>query len=256
MATVRTFAVSDIHVDYDINKRWITHLPEIEYRNDLLILAGDVAHSLKLLEWCLTALVRRFKKVLYVPGNHELWVVPEDPARSSLDKFDHVCRVAESCGVSMQPFHVDRLSIIPLLGWYDYSFGEPDRELFATWMDYHACRWPDHWTMRDIARHFACLNEPWLGVSNHTIISFSHFLPRIDIMPSYVPEKRRVLYPVLGSCLLGAQIRRIGPKIHVYGHSHVNRRVTVDGVSYINNAFGYPQETRIAAKALMCIHEG
>jgi hypothetical protein len=40
----------------------------------------------------------------------------------------------------------------------------------------------------------------------------------------------------------------------VYGHSHVNRDVAIDGVTYINNAFGYPRETRITAKALRCVH--
>lgn len=253
---MRIFAVSDVHVDYDINKQWITSLPATDYRNDILILAGDIAHSLKLIEWCLMELARRFKKVLYVPGNHELWVSPGESAQSSLSKFDQVCRAAEACGVSMVPFHTDRLSIVPLLGWYDYSFGEPGPELFASWMDYRACRWPDHWTMRDIARHFTRLNQPSLGVGNQTMISFSHFLPRIDIMPAYIPEERQVLYPVLGTCLLEAQIRQIGARIHVYGHSHVNRRVLVDGVWYINNAFGYPRETRIAAKALVCIHDG
>jgi hypothetical protein len=35
----------------------------------------------------------------------------------------------------------------------------------------------------------------------------------------------------------------------------VNRRVTLDGIDYVNNALGYPQETRIAARELVCIHE-
>ena len=29
----------------------------------------------------------------------------------------------------------------------------------------------------------------------------------------------------------------------------------IDGVRYVNNAFGYPGETRIAAKRLLCLHE-
>jgi hypothetical protein len=41
----------------------------------------------------------------------------------------------------------------------------------------------------------------------------------------------------------------------VYGHSHINRSVRIDGVDYVNNAFGYPGEERIAARRLLCIDE-
>jgi predicted phosphodiesterase len=53
---------------------------------------------------------------------------------------------------------------------------------------------------------------------------------------------------------LEQQIRLLRSDIHVYGHSHVNRRIEIGGITYINNAFGYPSETRIAAKRLLCIH--
>ena len=74
-------------------------------------------------------------------------------------------------------------------------------------------------------------------------------------MPPGVPPARRMLYPVLGTTRLERQIRRLGSAIHVYGHSHVNRRVTIDGVSYVNNAFGYPSETAIALKRLVCVYD-
>lgn len=41
------------------------------------------------------------------------------------------------------------------------------------------------------------------------------------------------------------------PDIHVYGHSHINRNVRIDGIRYINNALGYPQESAIAARRLI-----
>jgi Icc-related predicted phosphoesterase len=88
-----------------------------------------------------------------------------------------------------------------------------------------------------------------------TVISYSHFLPRIDLVPSYVPTRHRVLDPVLGSVRIEQQLRRLQPDIHVYGHSHINRSLKIDGVRYINNAYGYPQEDVIAAKRLLCIHE-
>jgi predicted phosphodiesterase len=249
---MRVFALSDLHIDYDVNAKWVADLSIAEYQDDVLILAGDVTDSWRLLDWCLSALARRFKKVLFVPGNHDLWVIREDREMNSLQKFDDVRAVAESSGASMQTFRENGISIIPLLAWYDYSFGEPSEKLRAVWMDYRACRWPHGYTEKDVTAHFAAFNDKQVSVVGDTVITYSHFLPRIDLMPGFA---RKLLYPVLGSARLESQLRKLNSKIHVYGHSHVNRHVKIDGVSYINNAFGYPRETRIASKRLICIHE-
>ncbi len=148
---MRVFALSDIHIDYEVNARWIKNLSTAEYQDDVLILAGDVTDTLRLLEWCLGTLRKRFKKVMFVPGNHELWVIREGREKNSLQKFDDVCAVVESSGASMQPFRDRGVSIIPLLTWYDYSFGEQSEELRAMWMDYRACRWPSGLTEKDVA---------------------------------------------------------------------------------------------------------
>jgi predicted phosphodiesterase len=252
---MRIFALSDLHADFEVNRQWIASLSTVEYRDDVLILAGDVCDSIQLLEFCMSALASRFAKVLYVPGNHELWVFRDEHPGTSLEKFQQVSRVIEDCGASMQPFHCNGLSIVPLLGWYDYSFGEPSSEVLEAWMDYRACRWPDHLSLYEVTEHFLRLNHGALTVTNDVVISFSHFLPRLDIMPNYVSGMTRMLYPVLGSSRLEAQIRQIKPAIHVYGHSHLNRMRTLDGVLYVNNAFGYPHESGITAKRLVCIYD-
>src|SRR5215470_20110929 len=101
---MRVFALSDIHIDYDVNAKWIQNLSTAEYQDDALILAGDVTDTRRLLDWCLSTLARRFKKVLFVPGNHDLWVIREDHEMNSLQKFDDICAVVESSGASMQGF--------------------------------------------------------------------------------------------------------------------------------------------------------
>jgi predicted phosphodiesterase len=252
---MRVFALSDIHVDYDVNAKWVADLSIAEYQDDVLILAGDVTDSRRLLEWCLGALARRFKKVLFVPGNHDLWVIREDREKNSLQKFDEVCAVVESSGASMQAFRERGVEIIPLLAWYDYSFGEPSEELRSIWMDYRACRWPSGLMEQDVALRFTAFNDKQVSRPGATVITYSHFLPRIDLMLSGVPCTNKLLYPILGSAQLERQLRRLNSSIHVYGHSHVNRHVKIDGVSYINNAFGYPRETWITSKRLMRIHE-
>jgi 3',5'-cyclic AMP phosphodiesterase CpdA len=252
---MRVFALSDLHIDYESNAKWVGGLSTADYRDDVLILAGDVTDLLRSLDWCLRSLVARFRKVLFVPGNHELWVARERFAKTSLQKFYDVAAVVEACGASMQAFRTGSVSIFPLLGWYDYSFGEPSEELKSLWTDYHACLWPQGFDMPRIAAHFTALNTKQVAARGGTVITFSHFLPRLDLVPWYVPAERRVLDPVLGATCLEDQLRSLNPSIHVYGHSHINRNVEIDGVSYVNNAFGYPRETWMLAKQLLCIHE-
>lgn len=251
----RVFAISDIHLDFPANLKWLTGLSMDDYQNDILILAGDVSDVPYLLNLCFETLAKRFKKVLFVPGNHDLWVVRLPEKMGSIDKFHCIASLAEGFGISTQPYHSGPLSIVPLLGWYDYSFGQPSAALREAWMDFHACTWPEGFDAGQVTEFFTSQNEASLAVRNQTVISFSHFLPRIDLMPSYIPAQHQILFPVLGSSVLERQLRRLGPSIHVYGHSHVNQQLTLDGVLYINNAYGSPGETRISAKKLLCIHE-
>jgi hypothetical protein len=77
-------------------------------------------------------------------------------------------------------------------------------------------------------------------------------VPRLDLVPPG-RKVRRLLHPVLGSDSLDRQLRKVGPRLHVFGHHHINRSVQIDGVTYVNNAFGYPNER--TQKRLLCIHE-
>lgn len=252
---MRVFAISDLHVDYEPNAQWVAQLSLTDYRHDVLIVAGDVSDRIERVQGCLEALAHRFRQVLFVPGNHDLWVRRDSPGLDSFGKFEQIKAMARSAGASMEVFHQGALSIVPLLGWYDGSFGEPGEELRQAWVDFRACRWPEGFESRDIARSFMAMNRYQRRSEDEVIVSYSHFLPRIDVMPDRIPAEKRYIYPVLGSHALGEQVKALRPAVHVYGHSHVNRRVELDGTLYVNNAFAYPHETRIARKALVCVHE-
>ena len=255
---MRIWAVSDIHIDYQENNKWLSNLSLADYCEDLLILAGDLSDDLKKLSICFERLNKRFFKVHYVPGNHELWVSSKSRI-NSLDKFHQVLALAEQYELVIEPFHYNdqsqNISIVPMFSWYDFSFGQPSEKLLNSWVDFRACRWPNNDSVEAISHQFLQKNLPNLTILNQLVISFSHFLPRLDLMPSYIPSDYRYIYPVLGSYKLEEQLRLLQPDIHIYGHSHVNRRVTFEGIEYINNAFGYPSEDRIASKQLLCIYE-
>ncbi len=252
---MRLFAVSDLHTDYDANKDWVDALSRVDFADDTLILAGDISDSEKLVEHCFEQLVTRFRHVFYVPGNHELWVT-RSPAGNSLDKFYRLLSLADSYNIFTERRTIGSVDIVPLFSWYDFSFGKPSRDLMKSWMDFTHCRWPTEFNgPAEVAAFFMHRNEARLTPGERPVISFSHFLPRIDLMPHYIPAKYRIVYPVLGSESLDRQIRLLGSTIHIYGHSHVNRDIEVDGVRYINNAFAYPSEERIAMKKLHCVLE-
>lgn len=251
---MRIFTISDIHIDYKENRRWLFNISTEEYKDDILILAGDITDDSSLVIKALVSLKKCFRDVLFVPGNHDLWV-HRNVVRNSLENFNVIRTITDNCGVIMEPVSYGDLSIVPLFGWYDYSFGDPSDKLREIWFDYLACKWPDHLDEKDITRHFTSMNEPFLDTKNEFIISFSHFMPRVDIMPSFIPEERRILYPVLGTNLLEEQVRRLKSNIHIYGHTHVNSRINKDGIEYINNAYGYPSETSITLKELICVYE-
>lgn len=267
---MRVYTVSDIHVDYPQNLEWVLGLDCHEYQADVLLLAGDVSEDMKLLERVLRGCLERFAKVMFVPGNHDLWV-RRCNYDCSLAKFGGILELCGELGVATEPFEYEGVEFLPLFSWYDFSFGSMERSLRLGWRDFYACSWPE--SLPDshaVTRYFHQLNNgvfEWIkarsvhrsheshGLAPNPRITCSHFLPTIELMPSWVPESKRTVYPVLGSVELGAQVRRLAPDIHVYGHSHVNQIIKIDSTHYVNNAFATPRETRIAAKQLRCIYD-
>ncbi len=251
---MRIFAISDIHIDYDENRKWVFNLSQNEYKKDILIVAGDVTDDLSSLKHTFEALKNRFMEVFFVPGNHDLWV-RQNNEMTSMEKYWQIRNAVDDFHVHMKPMHFPGLVIVPLLGWYDYSFGQPSDELMNIWADFFACKWGKDLDENAITNFFIAENNEYTKIKSRFVISFSHFLPRIDLMPSFIPQKNRVLYPVLGTSKLEKQIRELNSKIHIYGHSHVNRRVTLNDTLYLNNAFGYPHEILITKKEMICVFD-
>ncbi|MCG7904794.1 MAG: metallophosphoesterase family protein [Candidatus Thiodiazotropha lotti] len=248
---MRIFTVSDIHIDFAVNEQWIANLSDSDYLDDCLILAGDISDSEALIARCFDQLMRKFKAVFYVPGNHDIWV-RKDSLADSIEKFFKLLELAQQHQVITEPKRLNGTSIVPLFSWYDLSFGTMSDTLLGKWMDFSHCKWPESLETPEAQnRFFLGKNKLQLAHSSERVITFSHFLPRIDVMPDFIPHRFRDIYPVLGSPQLDQQVRALDSDIHIYGHSHVNRSVKIKGVRYINNAFGYPSETRIAAKVLL-----
>ncbi len=125
---MRVHAISDIHVDYPENLAWLRALSGADYQNDILILAGDVSDDLARLAETFEVLLRKFRRLCFIPGNHEFWI-RNSPLDCSLEKFAAVRSLCRSMDVVVDLYRERGLSLVPLLGWYDYSFALPDRHL-------------------------------------------------------------------------------------------------------------------------------
>ena len=151
---MRILATSDIHTHYAKNKNWLIGLSDADYQQDILILAGDITHDLEELRKAFEIVRPKFAEVLFVPGNHDLWLSPKDQGLNSIDKFHRIMEFAIEQGIHTKPLHFDTFSIAPLFSWYDYSFGKPSEFIIQKWQDFRFCKWPENHDMVRVTDYF------------------------------------------------------------------------------------------------------
>ena len=237
---MRVFATSDLHTDYKENFNWLKELSGTAYRDDALIVAGDVSDRLNVIRETLLLLRAKFRHVLYTPGNHELWVRNE--GLDSLEKLRRIMSLCEEIDVTTRPLRLEDLWVVPLFSWYDGVFHSEEEERAAqkAWVDFHVCKWPED--ALPLPDYFLRLNEPHLKTYDAPVVTFSHFIPRSDLFP----PKQYLRFSWLESISLCAgldnQIRMLKSRTHVCGHTHTTFDHVIDGVRYIQNAVRYPRE--------------
>jgi 3',5'-cyclic AMP phosphodiesterase CpdA len=126
---MRLLAIADLHLAIPRNRHALRALPA--HPADWLIIAGDVCEDAKLFGEALAWLASRFARVIWVPGNHELWLIDRDAvASSSVRKYAVLVDVARRLGVvtpedAFPVWPPTGEVIVPLFTLYDYSF-RPD----------------------------------------------------------------------------------------------------------------------------------
>jgi predicted phosphodiesterase len=236
---MRIYAISDLHTDFRENRAALERAGLAGHRDDVLIVAGDIADTEAVIRHTLQWLAGRFREVFFVPGNHELWVRGEE--RDSMQKFHAVLRLCDQVGVRTAPARVGPAWVVPLFSWYDPSFdvhGEGVEEELEAWSDRYFCRWPAGIGRIDEA--FLRMNEPHVRRYDGPVITFSHFVPRPDLVPSVHGLRFKGLPLVAGSEGLEAQIRLIQPRVHVFGHTHIPADRVIGGVRYVQHYFRRP----------------
>lgn len=279
-AGVRLFLVSDLHVNTKENWLWLEQLSTTEFKEDALIVAGDVCEDLETVEAALKLLCSKFAKVWFTPGNHDLWLTPEDRragCKDSMAKLEEILEICKELGVATTPGRFGEedgsgrgVWVWPILSFHHQSFDtEPDvqgweiKAAADVMLDYRECAWPKPLSMFNDSVAAAVdatnddLNAPPAEVveavsrrdpESEPLVTFSHFLPRQELLP----EKRFLFVPELpkasGSSYLGKRVASLKPAVHCFGHTHFAWDMSVadeaDGhaVRYIQAALSNPSE--------------
>lgn len=263
----KLFAVSDLHVTHPENRAIVAELrPECDA--DWLIVCGDVGETIEEIEWSLDTLVRRFAKVIWTPGNHDLWTMPEErPALRGERRYRGLVELCGRLGVLTpeDPYPVwegdsGPLTIAPVFVLYDYSFGRNiahSREQAMVLAEragvvcsdeflLHPDPHPDRaaWC-RERVRH---TEERLSGCRAGVPIAIVNHFPLTE------HPTRALRHPEFaqwcGTTLTGDWHRRFNVAVVVYGHLHIPRVTWHDGVRFEEVSLGYPREWRARRRAL------
>jgi 3',5'-cyclic AMP phosphodiesterase CpdA len=261
MSVGTLLAVSDLHVAYAEN-RVITESLRPRSDEDWLIVAGDVGELFDDVVSTLAALSRRFAKVIWAPGNHELWTHPQDPVDLRGDaRYRALVDACRELGVSTpeDPFPVwpgagGPVTVAPLFVLYDYSWRAPGTSTKAESLAYaentgivctdEILLHPDPYPSRE-AWCAARLTE-----TERRLTETDPGLP--TVLVSHWPLHRHpteiLRHPEFaqwcGTDRTADWHLRFRARVAVYGHLHIRRTTRLDGVRFEEVSLGYPREWR------------
>src|ERR1700710_500789 len=129
---MKLLAISDLHLRYEVTRKALEDLPP--HPEDWLIVAGDVGETEQHLRFALAVLTRRFARLFWVPGNHDLWTAPPHSAEPrGQEKYNRLVAICRDYGVLTPedpyvewPGPRPRVLIAPLFLLYDYTFRPDD----------------------------------------------------------------------------------------------------------------------------------
>jgi 3',5'-cyclic AMP phosphodiesterase CpdA len=255
------FAVSDLHVGYPENRELTDRLAP-STPDDWLIVAGDVGEVFDEVVGVLRGLAERFAKVIWAPGNHELWTYPRDPVLlRGEQRYRELVAACRAAGVVTPEDTYPVWSgaggpvvVAPLFLLYDYSWRAPGTTTKAESLAYaertgivctdEALLHPDPYPSR----------EAWcdarLAVTEQRLREIDPALPTVLVShwPLHRHPTESLWYPEFaqwcGTERTADWHVRFRARVAVYGHLHIRRTTHLDDVRFEEVSLGYPREWR------------
>ncbi len=232
--------------------------------DDWLILAGDVGETEAHLRFALEALTPRFAQLLWVPGNHDLWTMGDDPAALRGEaKYRRLVEICRQYGVLTpeDPYPLwpgeSGFVIAPLFLLYDYTFCPPEVrppkvpvEEAIAWAAAAGVKCSDEYLLHS-APHAS--RQAWCAArvlstlprleraaaTGNRLILISHWPLREDLVTlRYIP--RFSIW--CGTRETEDWHLRFNAAVVVHGHLHVKGTYLRDGVRFEEVSLGYPRD--------------
>jgi 3',5'-cyclic AMP phosphodiesterase CpdA len=255
-------AVSDLHVSYAENRSVVDDLIHPITEDDWLIVAGDIAETVSSVTWGLERLAKRFRKVIWTPGNHELWTHPQDEVTlRGEERYRHLVQICRDLGIVTPEDEYPvwngvggPVVVAPMFLLYDYSFmpaGATTKEegLALAYQAGVVCTdefllHPDPHPSRD-----AWCRER-VELTRRRLAEVPGDMP--TILVNHFPLERHptdvLRHPEFaqwcGTDLTATWHRDFRAKVVVYGHLHIPRTTWLDGTRFEEVSLGYPRERK------------
>lgn len=227
--------------------------------DDWLVVAGDVAERVGAVIDTLAVLRERFAKVVWTPGNHELWTTAKDPVQlTGAQRYRHLVQRCRAIDVltpedefPVWPYADRPLTVAPLFLLYDYTWRdegltvaealEKARAAGVVCTDEYLLS-PDpypsrqEWCADRVAISQARLDSV---PADHRTVLVSHWpLHRHPTAPLRHPE----FSLWCGTEATAGWHLRYRAEVAVFGHLHIPRTTYADGVRFEEVSLGYPRE--------------
>jgi 3',5'-cyclic AMP phosphodiesterase CpdA len=254
---MKLYAISDLHLSHDINRQALDAISP--HPEDWLILAGDVGEKEEQLQYTLSLLSRRFKQLVWVPGNHDLWTLPgEQGGPRGQAKYERLVALCRDFGVLTpeDPYALwqadgQTYHIAPLFTLYDYSFRPADIPLER------AVEWAAE-ANTVCSDEYLLYPDPYPTRSDWCMARCDYTEQRLEELSPDIPLILVNHFPLREDLL---RLRRI-PRFSlwcgtrrtadwhirfpvaavVYGHLHVRGSHRRDGVRFEEVSLGYPRD--------------
>ena len=258
MTMPRLFATSDIHISHRENRAALDTIGH--YPDDWVIVAGDVGEKADHLRVALDVLTSRFAKVIWTPGNHDLWCPAGATDRTrGLARYEELVAICADRGVLTpeDPYvefpGSEGTFIVPMFLLFDYSFRPTDVEASRAlqWARQAGVLSGDEWMIdsapyRSIPEwcHARCESTARrldaLPADAHTVL-INHWPLRYDLArPPRIPHFS-IWCGTMRTEDWGVRYRAIAV---VSGHLHMRTTLWRDRVRYEEVSLGYPRDWR------------